>query len=650
MKKLLRFFGQSISKYCICYAILLVFLNYHESLAQEDYSPKFGVISQAEFADGVTGADSTAEAVMLYDRGDVTFRMDSQKGLVMIFKYWGRIKILKESGLSRASIAIPFRKGTYKFEKMKKSAIVRENVSDKMNLVKINLPNVVKGSVIEYTYTKETPLNTQDHPDKWHFQGGIPIKWSEYRMIVPGFLYYKIVMGGYLNLHIHKEENISYNAGVPGTNSNATSHRFVVKDSPAFLNEPFITSESDYLSSLSFELSTISLPSTGFKSYSNTWENVDKTFMTVNWFGGQLKRWPFIKDAAGVIAAKSADPKIRMWMAFEHTRNTIKWNESAGNGGDIKKAFDNKKGNAAEVNLFLVNLLKELGMEANPVVLSTRNNGMVLEHIPSLEKFNYVVGHVMINEQEVLLDATGANLLPGILPEHTLNSFGRLIPQKGTGRFIDLSPKMKKITFESVEANINPESGELEGKYKLSYGGYQALRWKSNITTEQQNKVAENLESQNPDWEFEDVNVEDKSDSSNIMVTITYNFRTEEQNADRIYFNPMLGGRIKKHELTAPYRIYPLDFTATSNSVYLGKFVIPDNYEIEEMPKSEVVNLPDNGGRFLYGITNQNGLLTINSTISLNRIQYTAEEYTYLRQFFDMIVKKHAQPIVLKKK
>lgn len=671
MKTPLRPLWHCVSKDFFCYLILLFFLDLPDLYAQEDYTPKFGIISKSEFEGGITASDSTAEAVLLYDRADVTFNRDSRRGLVMIYKYWGRIKILKESALSRASIAIPLRKGTYnaeetisnvegithnqegeslKYEKMSKSAMVRENVSDKTTLVKINLPNVKKGSVIEYTYTKETPLNTQDHPDRWQFQGGIPIKWSEYRMTVPSFLFYKITMGGYLDLHIKKEEKVTFNAGVPGTDGNATAYRFVVKDAPAFLDEPFITSESDYLSSLSFELSTVSLPGTGYKSYSHTWENVDKTFMTVSWFGGQLKRWAFIKEAAAEIAKKSADPKVRMWMAYEHTRNTIKWNEYAGAGADLKKAFDNKKGNAADVNMFLVNLLRELDITANPVVLSTRNNGQVFEHIPSLEKFNYVVAHALIGGKETLLDATGPHLIPGVLPEHALNGTGRLIPERGAGRLISLIPAAKKVIFESVEATIDPESGELGGVYKISYGGYQALKWKNSYSAESVKKYEETLIKNNPELEIEDISVQEKSDSSNIMLTIGYSFRTEEQDADLIYFNPMLGGQIKKHDLTAPARIYPLDFTTTSNTVYLGKFKIPEDYVIEELPKSEVINLPENGGRFLYGITNQDGVVTVNSTIILNRIQYTAEEYGYMRQFFDMIVQKHAQPIVLKKK
>ena len=131
---------------------------------------------------------------------------------------WVRIKILKESALDRASVALRYHDGdrmdrderiedlkgfTYNLENGKvvasaldKKSVKREKLSDVTYATKFNLPNVKKGSVIEYSYTRTTPLNLRDKPDTWSFQGSIPSQWSEYRIVIPHFLVYKMTMGG----------------------------------------------------------------------------------------------------------------------------------------------------------------------------------------------------------------------------------------------------------------------------------------------------------------------------------------------------------------------------------------------------------------------------------------------------------------------
>lgn len=70
------------------------------------------------------------------------------------------------------------------------------------------------------------------------------------------------------------------------------------------------------------------------------------------------------------------------------------WNGDYGKYTDqnISKAFKEGKGNVAEINLLLVALLKETGLQANPVLISTQSNGIPI--FPTLEGFNYVIAGV----------------------------------------------------------------------------------------------------------------------------------------------------------------------------------------------------------------------------------------------------------------
>lgn len=45
----------------------------------------------------------------------------------------------------------------------------------------------------------------------------------------------------------------------------------------------------------------------------------------------------------------------------------------------LRQAWDKKTGNAADINMMLVLLLRELELDSDPVILSTRNFGKVFE-------------------------------------------------------------------------------------------------------------------------------------------------------------------------------------------------------------------------------------------------------------------------------
>lgn len=189
------------------------------SFSQEDFKPKFGDIDKEALLMTAYKGDSTINAVNLYDYGSVNFRYTERTGLVMTMDCWVRIKILKESALEQASASLIYYDGsgyenderiddlkgfTYNMEgnqivttTLDKKSIKKERLSNELFAIKFNLPNVRKGSVIEYSYTRITPLNYQIEPSTWAFQGSVPIAWSEYKINIPVFLDYRKTIGGF---------------------------------------------------------------------------------------------------------------------------------------------------------------------------------------------------------------------------------------------------------------------------------------------------------------------------------------------------------------------------------------------------------------------------------------------------------------------
>ncbi len=78
---------------------------------------------------------------------------------------------------------------------------------------------------------------------------------------------------------------------------------------------------------------------------------------------------------------------------------------------------------------------------------------------------------------------------------------------------------------------------------------------------------------------------------------------------------------------------------------------LPDGYELAEIPKPAVVEMPDGGGRFIYSVSSSApGVVQLTSRLNLRKTMYGAEEYADLREFYRLMLAKHNEKLVIKKK
>jgi hypothetical protein len=78
---------------------------------------------------------------------------------------------------------------------------------------------------------------------------------------------------------------------------------------------------------------------------------------------------------------------------------------------------------------------------------------------------------------------------------------------------------------------------------------------------------------------------------------------------------------------------------------------VPEGFQVEEIPKSTKVNFDEAGTSFFeYIIASSNNVISLRTRVKLMRTYYLPEEYEVLRELFGMIVNKHSEQIVFKKK
>jgi hypothetical protein len=78
---------------------------------------------------------------------------------------------------------------------------------------------------------------------------------------------------------------------------------------------------------------------------------------------------------------------------------------------------------------------------------------------------------------------------------------------------------------------------------------------------------------------------------------------------------------------------------------------VPFGYLVDELPKQMVVKMNEEGdATFEYRMSVSGNNISFRSRLMIKRTFYLPEEYEMLREFFKLVVKKHSEQIVFKKK
>ena len=93
----------------------------------------------------------------------------------------------------------------------------------------------------------------------------------------------------------------------------------------------------------------------------------------------------------------------------------------------LKKPFHERSGSSSEINLLLTLMLKNAGLDANPVIFSTRDNGWLSAFSLQLQNSILFLQELSIDGKIYLLDATSEFCPFGYLPPNDINGQGRVI-------------------------------------------------------------------------------------------------------------------------------------------------------------------------------------------------------------------------------
>lgn len=669
--------------------LLCVFLvTSSQLLFSQGENGKFGKIDLKDLQSNRYEKDTSAEAIVLFDKGSSYYDYVEDKGFSVVFERHLRVKIFKKTGYNFADQEfslyhnehekeelISLKGRTYNLEtgkivesKLEDRSVFEEAVSKNWTRKKFAMPAIREGSVFEIKYTIRSPFITDIHD--WMFQSSIPVAYSEYEVRIPEYFHFNLQSGGYLPFNVNertiesgtvaflvasRERSNQYNVGTPSYGTETVTFRInriklAVTDVPAMKAESFVTTVDNYRQKVEFEFQSYQLPLEAIHAFTSTWKDVGETLLRDDDFGGQLKKSGIVKEMVVEINRKATSPFDKMVLAYEKIKLMMTWNgrHSKYPTTSLREAFNQKSGNSADINLLLILLMKELGLVADPVVLSTRSNGIVKLYPPVLSKFNSVISRVKLDEKTYLLDATQKFRSFDQLPFEYLNGSGLLIAE-GQMEWVKLLDDEHSGNFCDAKIAIATD-GKVAGTMAFSASGYPGTSVRKEYSDLGEEKYKHDLKEKLKSWDIEKIDFENMENPAQaVKTTYTMSTREESQPGDLMYLNVLLNQGQRNNPFADPERKYPVDFGCPLKDNYLFVFDIPEGYKVESIPASIRLSLENQGSIFKFMTTAEGNKITVSSSLTINQVIFTSEEYKGLREFFARIVAKHAEQIILKK-
>jgi transglutaminase-like putative cysteine protease len=651
------------------------------SKAQDKTNIKYGKISPEDFAHKVYSIDSNASAVVLADVGNMEIVGNSKGWFSLEFKHFKRIHILNKNGYDAANEEIELytsggaeeqldnlKAVTYNLENGKvmetkldiKSGVFKDVMSKNWIKKKFTFPNIKEGSIIEFEYKIQSDFLFNLQP--WAFQGEYPVLWSEYNVSIPEFLGYVFLSQGYQSFHIRDQKERQEHYRVMNTltagaseyipiDANVTDYRWVMKDVPALKEESYTSSINNFIAKMEFQWSDIRYPLRP-ENIMGTWPEVCKKLLLADYFGADInKNNGWLGDAVKPLLAGVTNEADKTKRIFTYVRDNFTCTSHSRRTMDqsLKNLFKTRNGNVAEINLLLIAMLKYADIKADPVILSTRPHGYTNAIYPVLERFNYVICLAHPNGQDIYLDASRPRLGFGRLTPDCYNGHARIVDENATAiEFSADSLLERKVTSVLMSAD---EKGNLVGAMQQMPGYYESHSIREDVKEKGKDEFFKTVKkAYGEDVELINPKIDslDKLDES---IYISYDFKLNDKNEDIIYMNPMFAEGYRKNPFKSAERFYPVEMDYASDEIYTFSMTIPDGYLLDELPKSLMVKLNEEGdGVFEYRISESGGTISMRSRIIFKRAFYLPEEYEVLREFFNLVVKKQNEQIVLKKK
>jgi hypothetical protein len=405
----------------------------------------------------------------------------------------------------------------------------------------------------------------------------------------------------------------------------STNHYvYTGRDLKAMPKDDYVWNLKDYCAGITAELKTYRLPGMSEMDFAKTWEQIDELFLGSDPFNLQLNAHsPLHQELQDAHIQDIANQEERAAAVYQLVMKHVKWNGKY----DLwpqptKETLQQGTGDNADINMLLIQSLKDVGLEAAPVLLRSRDLGMMPYNFPSFQKLStFVVGILPQGGTKFYVDASSTDDYLNVLPPTLLVERARLLLKDKKSQWVNLQKLQKSQTTTMIEATLSAD-GTYSGTQTTLYKGLAAAKYRQSKGI---NEYA--------------------ADATEVV-----EFNKKGTVLDgKISFNPFNNPPMTSNPFTATNRLIPVEFPCTSSDQVIINITLPEGYVMESEPQQKSFSTPDKGleGRLFssYG----GGRIQIQYQFNVNKISHPENNYATLHDMYDLFMKFSNEQIVIKK-
>ena len=649
-------------------SLLLVFLPVLAAAQSIPVNPKFGVVSEEELRMTTYAPDTSAAAVVLYRHQVVSASFSSRHLFSRTTTITQRIKVLKESGRNSADARIFYRTdctpnefisgvkvvtynlvdGKIQADKLPKKMLFDEEVQDGVHILSFSPLNVRVGSVVEMTFTHESPYVADI--GTIYLQGEEPINWSEVTVCYAEcFSFNKLQIGSYPCTFTRESqsEGMVTEAGV--YNYTLYLDKYKAVDVPAMKGAPHCYCPSQYRLSVDYDLRSFSIPGVAYQDFNASWLQVDKEIRDADAVKPFRAKSP-LADEVKALASRIEDDASRIAAIRDLVAEKVQWDGESSILPRASKALKEGSGDTADINALVGSALTAAGYEVDPVFVKTRDRGSLKSYFVKMDVFNTVLLQVKdADGRTFYLDAARKNGYVNVLPPVCMVPQARVIPPDGPGYWVDLSRLSRNQITSQVDMEVLAD-GRIRGKsVRHGYNAF-SLDMKSDFEEAgNEEKYIAELE-QDGGIEILDFSFEGAGRWSP-DASETFSFEKPAHAAgDLIYVKPFVRKFHDESDFRDPDRMLPVDFRYPEWITYTAIITIPEGYTVESLPKS---------ASYVSNVANSNVIMkcaydgvrtvTLHYRFKLDAKIILPADYPDLRAYWEQLCNLYQSTLVLKK-
>ncbi|MFZ1305098.1 MAG: DUF3857 domain-containing protein [Ferruginibacter sp.] len=633
--------------------IFFFLLLFNWALQAQEKIPAYGKIDKADLEMTDCSFDPGAEAMILLDIGEIEFSYINNTGWVSESSYRLRIKILKEKATGMGEIKLSYyaksgregisnisgisynidANGTIEESKLESANVYNKVIDNEFSEISFAMPNIKKGTVFEYRYKKTR--KSYSYIPTWNFQQSFPVRYSAYNVIIPEYFQFTLLVTK--RQEMEKKVSTGINEGT----------WYIMRNIKGLKDEPYSSGRIDYLQRIDFQLSNINAPGY-YEEIRTTWAKIINELQEDEDFGLALKK--NLRGADDILTSIKAMQKTsdRIRAVYNYVQRNMQWNNEYDIYSDkgIKEAWDKKNANITDINFILINLLKEAGIDAKPLLVSTKDHGMVSPFYPFLRRFNAVLAYVKDGEIDYVMNAADKYNSYNLVPYDVINtnalvvdkSVEALIPLAGTDKFTN------NIFFTcSVESD-----GKISGQAVLKNSGYARNIRMHTFKKANLKEVIEDNEGIT--IKVDSLHVNNEEDELKPLEQAVQFSGNMQEGGGYLFLPYNLFTGLGKNPFIEENRVMAIDFNFPKSYVVTGTYYLPDEFIVNELPKNTTLLMPDTSIILVRRIQQDGNIISFRLTLDLLYADYIVEGYPYIKDFFKKMYAILDERIVLKKK